>query len=235
MNAKMVCSKMPVFVFLFLGMLLPLHAQEWERELFFGLNFTEGNSDILAGNLKFEARKEDGINLDFSSFYGRSGGERNVDRSSASARWRRDLGRRAYTGLSFSAGRDTIAAVDYRYMLSPVLGKRVIDSEAASLSMEAGPAYIIESLAGEKASGFALRMFELFERELGGASRLRQSLEYTVREGDGYLVGFELGVVSALTSRMNLRAALELDYDSSPAEERKKYDLALITSLGFSF
>ena len=81
----------------------------------------------------------------------------------------------------------------------------------------------------------AFRIFELFELELGRDSRLRQSFEYTARSGEDYLIGFELGAVAVLTSRMSLRAALELDYNSLPAEERKKHDLAFITSLGFSF
>ncbi len=235
MSGKLVYAKMPALVFLIWSAVLPLQAREWGGEVFFGLNAAGGNSDLIAGNVKFVAKKQDSVNLDFSSSYGKSAGERNVDRSSASARRRWDLDGYTYAGLSFSAARDAIAAVDYRYIISPAAGKRILDTERASLSMEAGPAYFLESVADEKDSGPAFRIFELFELELGRDSRLRQSFEYTARSADDYLIGFELGAVSALTSRMSLRAAMELDYNSLPAEGKKKYDLVFITSLGFRF
>lgn len=210
-------------------------ADAWERELFFGLNFSDGNSDVLAGNMNFDARKDDRARLDFSASYGRSDGERNVDRSSASARRMWNFDRGLYAGLGLSGARDSIAGVDYRFILSPSAGKRIISTESADLSVEAGPAYVFESILDEEDSYLGFRISELFERRFGERSRFRQSFEYTFESGDDYLIGFELGAVSALTSSLSLRAALEIDYNSSPAEDREKYDIAFVTSLGFSF
>ncbi len=57
----------------------------------------------------------------------------------------------------------------------------------------------------------------------------------TKNENDGSIISFELGAVSALTAGVNLRASVDFDYDSSPAEGRKKYDIGFTTALGFRF
>lgn len=235
MNREDVILKIILFAVLISGPCARSSAGGWERELFFGLNLSGGNSDVLAGNLNLDAKKGDRARLDFSASYGRSGGERNLDRSSGSARYMWNFDRGLFAGLGLGAARDTVAGVDYRFILSPSAGKRIISSEAADLSVEAGPAYVRESILEEEDSYLGFRFFELFERKLVEGSRLRQSFEYTFESGDDYLIGFELGAVSALTSSLNLRAALELDYDSSPARDREKYDIALVASLGFSF
>ncbi len=235
MDRKTVILKIFILIVLLSAPRVMCSAGGWERELFFGLNFSGGNSEVLAGNLNFEARETDRARLDFSASYGRSGGERNIDRSSASARRMWNFDRGLYAGLGLSGARDSIAGIDHRFILSPAAGKRIISSETSVLSVEAGPAYVIESILDEEDSYLGFRFFELFERKLGKSSRLRQSFEYTFESGDDYLIKFELGAVSALTSSLSLRAALELDYDSSPAEDREKYDIALVASLGFSF
>ncbi len=215
--------------------LLPSYAGQWEKEIFLGLNLAGGNSDIVSGNVNFEARKNERIDFELSSSYGKNESEKNLDRSSAAARYRWVFERGMYAGLGLTGDRDRIAGVDYRYIASPALGKKLVDSQKTTLTIEAGPGYLVESVADEKNSGFVLRISEGFERSLNESSRLRQSLDFTVEPGGDYLIGFELGAVSALTARLNLRAAAILNYDSSPAPEKKKYDLGFTTSIGVRF
>ncbi len=215
--------------------LLPSYAGQWEKEIFLGFNLAGGNSDTVSGNVSFEARKNDRIDFEISSSYGKSESEKNLDRSSAAARYRWVFDRGIYAGLGLTGDRDSIAGVDYRYVASPVLGKKLVDSQKTKLTIEAGPGYLIESVSDEKNSGFVLKISEGFERGLNESSRLRQSFDFTVEPGGDYLIGFELGAVSALTARLNLRASALLKYDSSPAPERKKYDLGFTTSLGVRF
>ncbi len=233
----MLCERR-VFLYIILAVLFsaaPLRAGEWERELFLGLNLSRGNSELTAGNITIEANREESLELQLASLYGRSDGEKNADRSYGAARYRWNFNRGFYAGAGLRAERDSVAAVDHRYILSGSLGKNIIRTERTGLRLEAGPGYLRESVADVKDSSVVVRAFEVFEHKLTGSSRIRQSLEYTASSREEYLLGFELGVTSALTSSLSLRVALGAAYDSSPAEGREKYDIGLTSSLGLSF
>lgn len=50
-----------------------------------------------------------------------------------------------------------------------------------------------------------------------------------------YLFNFELGVDSAITKQVSLRAVLQDNYNSQPARGRKGNDVRLITGIAYKF
>jgi putative salt-induced outer membrane protein YdiY len=105
------------------------------------------------------------------------------------------------------------------------------------LSAEAGPSYVIESLGNVNRSYAGLRVGERFEHKFNDRAKLWQTAEFIpqVDRFSQYLFNFELGVDSAITKQVSLRAVLQDNYNSQPARGRKANDVRLITGIAYKF
>lgn len=210
-----------------------------------GVTLTEGNSKTLQANMSLVT---DGEKIGLGSV--RAGVEGNYgeststnDQRSTTIKNARAFGEakktitpRTFGYLAGSALYDEIAKIDYRATVGPGLGGYLVKNDSASLSMEAGLAYVWENVADKSSDYIALRAAERFEYKLGGAAKIWQSAEYLAKadDFDAYLFNGELGVESAMTDRLKLRAVLQDKYDSTPREGLKKNDLTLIAGLSIS-
>lgn len=218
----------------------PAPQPAWETLASAGLTLTKGNSDTLLANLGVTtARKWTGneIGLGANMTYGEASGVKNVNNYNAFGQYNRLFSDRFYGGLKLTGLKDDIANIDYRLTVSPLAGYYFIKDAATQLSAEAGPSYVIEDLGGVSRSYAGLRVGERFERKFNDRAKLWQTAEFIpqVDRFSQYLFNFELGVDSAITQQVSLRAVLQDNYNSQPARGRKANDIRLITGIGYKF
>jgi len=207
-----------------------------------GLALADGNSEsfLVNGSIVSEGEKEDlgTVRLGIEGNYGESTVEDaptiNVDNGRAFANVKKTLSEMTFAYLDGSALYDRLAQIDYRATVGPGAGTYVLNTEATRLSIEAGVAYIWESVAAEVDDYAALRVAERLEKQLGENARIWQAVEYLPRLDDfnSFLLNAELGVEAALNSRLNLRILVQDKYDSDPAPDLQENDLLLVAGLG---
>lgn len=126
-----------------------------------------------------------------------------------------------------------------RYRITPGVGVALIalKTKKNSLTFEAGPAYVWEKVSNKRDRYLAMRLEERFEHEIRSGSRIWHWLEYVPSSEDlkNYLINAESGMDVSVTEKLKLRLMFQDKYNSSPAEQMKRNDLALVTGLGFYF
>lgn len=218
----------------------PAPQPAWETLASAGLTLTKGNSDTMLANLGVTTAKKwtgNEISLGANMTYGEASGVQNVNNYNAFGQYNRLLSERAYAGLKLTAMKDDIANIDYRFTISPLAGYYFLKSATTQLSAEAGPSYVVEDLGGVSRSYAGLRVGERFEHKFSDAAKLWQTAEFIpqVDRFSQYLFNFELGVDSAITKQVSLRAVLQDNYNSNPALGRKANDIRLITGVAYKF
>ncbi|MEN9575531.1 MAG: hypothetical protein RL514_3386 [Verrucomicrobiota bacterium] len=213
---------------------------QWETLASAGLTLTKGNSDTMLANLGVTTTKKwtaNEINLGASMTYGEVSGVQNVNNYNGNAQYNRLFNERLYGGLKLNATKDDIADIDYRLTLSPLLGYYFLKEAATQLSAEVGPSYVIEKLGATSRSYVGVRAGERFEHKFSDRAKLWQTAEFIpqVDQFSRYLINVELGVDSAITKQVSLRAVLQDNYNSQPAARRKANDLRLITGIAYKF
>lgn len=212
----------------------------WTRRLEAGLNVTEGNSKTSRQRVEVGAEKKGGTwqgDLRAESVVGDADGEKNEEKINAGTAWRRDLGPRWYGAAAADFQYDGIADLDYRVVLGPAAGVHAVRGEGQDLRIEAGPSYVIERKADAADEFPALRVAEFYEGRVTRSSRLKQGVEYLpdLRNASKYLLQARLELESDLDESLALGVRLQGQFDSEPAEGKKKQDTTFSTSLKFRF
>ena len=213
-------------------------AKASENSIAIGVTMTDGNSDTLLGTASFlHERKGDEytLRLGIDGAYGETDDERTAENVKGVAEYRRLISERAYILGNLTALYDDIADVDYRVVLSIGPGYYLMKSDAATLSVDVGPAYITEKVDGEERDEFALRAGERYERKLSDTAKVWQALEYIPLADDfnDYLLNAEIGIEAAVNSSVSLRLVVKNAYDSTPAEDHEKSDTTVIGALAY--
>lgn len=216
----------------------------FKNTLSLGASLTDGNSETMQANatLATEGQKEGlgSIRAGVEGNYGEStiasNKETTVENLRAFANLKKTLSPRTFASLNGDVLYDDIALIDYRATLGPGLGVFLVKNDSVSLSIEAGPSYIWEKVAGLKDDYYAVRFAERFDYAISKTAKVWQSAEYVPMADDfgDYLMTAELGVEAALNASMNLRIVLQNKYDSTPSEGLEKNDLTLITGISVS-
>ena len=131
---------------------------------------------------------------------------------------------------------DRIADVDYRFTLSPGIGRYLIDNDTVRLSIEAGPAYVWEEVDDETDNYWAARAAERLDWAISETSKFWEQCEYlqNCEDGDRYFINAEAGIEAAVSARVNLRLVVSDKYNSEPAASAEKNDLSVVTALSVS-
>jgi putative salt-induced outer membrane protein YdiY len=230
---------------------------KWETSAAAGVTLTSGNSDTFLGtiSLKSERKAErDEILLGASGTYGTTEEETDVtlpsgrvvtkDETETTTANAQGFGQynhlfteRFYAGVRLDLLHDKIADVKYRVTVSPLVGYYVIKNPTTRLSFEAGPSFVAEKQGDDRSEFVALRLAERFEHKLSDTARIWQSVEFLpeVSDFNNYIINAEIGAEAALTKKLSLRGVIQDTYDNEPADDRKKNDLKLITSLVYKF
>lgn len=209
-----------------------------------GLSLTGGNSEMLSANgiLATEGEK-DGLGSIRAGIEAKYGESKVADVKDTTVKTAKTYGnvKKTITPMTFGyidglILYDAIAKIDYRVTLGPGLGGYLLKDDQVTLLVEAGGSYVWDKLAGESENHLALRVAERCTYATSGTAKFWQSAEYlpSVDEFSDYLLTAELGVESAMSSRMSLRVVLQDKYDSTPVPGLKNNDLALIAGISVS-
>ena len=209
-----------------------------------GLALTDGNSETMQINsaLITEGEKErlGSLRAGLEGNYGESKvdgvKETTVENARLFANVKKTITRRTFAFLDGSLLYDDIAQIDYRGVIAPGVGVYLIKNAQTALFVEAAPAYVWEKVVDETDDYPAFRFAERIEHEFSPVTRVWQSMEYLPKADDfkDYLLNSELGAEAALNSRMKLRIVLQNKYDSTPGDDLKKNDLALIAGISLA-
>jgi putative salt-induced outer membrane protein YdiY len=244
-----------VFVQSGIGQETPPPPKKWETSAAAGLTLTSGNSETFLATVTLDTKRKwtkDEFAAGLGFGYGESevevddgaGGtivsnEKTAQFGTAYAQYNHLFSERLYAGIRVDAGYDTIAGVEYRVKVSPMLGYYFIKNEKTALAAEVGPTVVFESLEGEDSDTYlAARFGERFEHKFSKTTKIWQSAEYlpdVENWTDKYLINAELGIDAAITSKLGLRVVLQDAYDSQPAAGREHNDIRLIAGLVYKF
>jgi hypothetical protein len=223
---------------------------KWESIAAVDLSLTRGNSSDFLGTVSLNTRRKGPVNeilLGGAAGYGETHPKdkektKTQDYLKGFAQWNHLFTERFYGGIRGEALHDDIAAVDYRFTVSPLAGYYFIKQTNTFLTGEFGPSWVHERLfvAGTndiERSYFALRLAERFEYKFQGGSKIWEYLEYlpSVEHWADYLVNFEAGVSAPITKSLDVRLLVQNNYDNKPAPHHLKNDFKLGAGLGYRF
>jgi putative salt-induced outer membrane protein YdiY len=213
-------------------------ASPLKMSLDLGATLTDGNSDSTKanGSLNLQAERESlgSILAGIQGNYGESevDGERQTDVENAKAfiNAKKTLTPKAFAYGESSILYDDIAEIDYRLTVGPGAGCYLVKSATDTASVEAGPSYIWEKVAGVKDDYLALRLASRYEHVFAESAKCWLAAEYLPEAADfgNYLVNAEAGAEAALNARMSLKLVVQDKYDSEPGEDLEKNDVLFI-------
>lgn len=221
-------------------------ADAFDSSLVFGVTLTDGNSETLLANAALLTKGGDeaqaslraGVEANYGESKTDGQTDTTVENAKAFAHTRKTLSKRTFTYLGAVAIYDDIAEIDYRSTAGPGIGLYFIKTDVTELSLEAGPAYVWEKVAGVRDDYPVLRVEQRFEHALSETARIWQSVEYlpeTEDLADNYLINAELGAEAAMNARVKLRLVLQNEYESIPAAGLEKNDLTLISGISVNW
>lgn len=215
-------------------------AEGWTRRLEAGLHVSEGNSKTSRERVEVGAEKKGGrwqADVRVEGSVGASDGEHNEEKLNAAASCRRDVSPRWYGAASLDFQYDGIADLDHRVVLGPAAGVHLLRSDEQDLRVEAGPSYVFEQKGDVVDDYPVLRAAESYESRVTRSSRLKQAVEYLpdLRNASKYLLKAMLELESDLDESLSLVVKLQGQFDSEPADDKKKQDTTFSTSLKFRF
>jgi putative salt-induced outer membrane protein YdiY len=163
----------------------------------------------------------------------------------AFAQYNRLISDRFYAYGNVSARQDRIADVDYRISLSPGAGYYFLKNEKTTLSVEAGPGFVFEKLAGTSKEFWTIRLGERLTHQITKSARLFQDAEFIPQVDDfnNYVIQGQIGVEADITKKLALRVVFQDTYRNEPApitgtiplQFREKNDLKLLAGINYKF
>ncbi len=228
----------------------PAPQKKWETVASAGVTLTRGNSKTFLANVGLNAKRKwshDELLLGASAGYGESEtGTRAPDdnRTDVTQKYIKGFGQynhlfneRLYGGIRVEGLYDKIAAVDYRFTISPLLGYYIIKEPATSLAVEAGPSVVFEKVGGEENTYLGGRVAERYEYKFKSNARIWESAEWITQidDDDNWIINAEAGVSAPIVKTLDVRLVVQDTYDNRPAPNRLKNDFKLIAGLGYRF
>lgn len=231
----------------------------WETSVNAGLTLARGNTKSFLAAFGVESSRKwsrDEMFLGASGGFGestdvqRADGLPDEETKSADylkgfAQWNHFFTQRLFGGLRLDASHDDIADVNYRFIVSPLIGYYFIKNATTTLSAEAGPSFIYEQVGGDEEFYVGARLGERFEHKFKNGARVWQMAEIIpqIDDANNFIVNFEVGVEAPITKKFSVRAVLSDTYDNEPAEvtgaagtrNKLKNDVKLIAGLVYKF
>ena len=239
---------------LFILIALPLFAQEttppvnppvdpWSSSIGAGLAITSGNSDTTNVNVSASTAWDPKTNRLFKAevlyLLGETDGEKQVDKSTALARYEQLFQERAFWFGEVQYLRDPFKAINY--LVAPLAGAgyHVIRTDTRKLTFDGAVGGVIEDndLLGRDTSG-ALKAGESFEWSISPVSKLTQKLTGLWKADDfsDALYHFDAGLATTVASRLELKVSYVYDYKNEPpSPDIEKGDSALFAALLVKF
>lgn len=224
----------------------PEKPKGWESSAAAGLTLTKGNSESWLATLTINSArkwKTDEVLLGAGLGFGEN---KDVDTGVRTktqdylmgfGQWNHLFTERLYGGVRVDGLHDSVADLEYRFKLSPIVGYYFIKEKRTSLSGEAGPSFVYEKKGGDSKGYVGLRFAERFEHQFNDRARIWQMAEYIPQVDDfnNYLVNLEVGVSTKITESIGLRAVFQDNYVNKPAPGRRSNDIKLIAGVDYTF
>lgn len=212
----------------------------WTTTAGTGLSFARGNSESTNFHLNFssayrEKRFETFYDLGYS--FAEDGDSTSEDRLTASARINRTPDECNFYGAGLSFLRDDLADISYRLTPALVAGRYLIKNDTLTLSLEAGPSYRIEEVAGETDSFFSVTAAERLSWAINDYASLKQEIvaNLSAENADNFTIVASARLETDFTSDLSWTLGLEYLYDNQPAAGLKKNDTSLKTGIAIRF
>lgn len=231
---------------------LPLFAQEpttppppvdpWSSSIGAGVAITSGNSDTtninVAANTTWDPKTDRLFKAEALYLLGESDGEKQVDKSTALARYERLFQDRAFWFGEVQYLRDPFKAINY--LVSPLVGAgyHVVRTDTRKLTLDGAVGAIVEDndLLGRDTSG-AVKAGESFEWSISPVSKVTQKLTglWKADDFDDALYHFDAGLSTTVAARLELKLSYVYDYKNQAPPEIEKGDSALFAALLVKF
>lgn len=223
-----------------------LEKSPWESSASLGVTLSKGNTDTLLMTANILSTRKDPKNelrLGADATYGENQGDRSAEAVHGFAQYNRLFTERFYGYVRLDGLHDEIAGIIYRVSFSPGVGYYFIKDKQTTLSGEVGPGVIHERLDGKNGTQdtddtyMTIRLAERLEHKFSDTVRLWQSVELLpqVDRFSNFLLNAELGIETALSTKLSLRTYLVDNYDNEPAPGRKNNDLKLVAAIAYKF
>lgn len=214
------------------------HLAGWEGKGNAGITLSRGNGESLRGTAGLEVSRSLGewqMKAAASLLYGRDNGVSSGERVETSFQLNRGQKTRFYTGLSGEFLHDQPARIDWRAVVSPVIGWRVLDKENFELDLEAGPGLTWEQRASVTRGFSSVRLHEHLDFQLTKRLHFFQSLTAFFEAGDlsNYTVEADAGLESKLGGSWSLRLAGKAVFHGE-ARQTAGEDLLLTAGFGYN-
>ena len=210
----------------------------WEFTGAAGLSYSDGNSDSSAFSVQLLSsyiNDAESAYFGVDYFYTEDNSVRSTDSIKIYGQYNHDISERLYLGAYSGYFRDTVADIGYRIDPSILLGYRVFNEEDVKLSFDAGPGYTWRERGRVKSDNTTIRLAQKFEYHLSHRTKFWQSASFTPRIDDlaDYLVNFDMGLETRLTSQWSLRTFVQNRIDSTPAAGKGRTDTSLILGVAY--
>ena len=208
----------------------------WEPGVFFGMESNAGNTDTLtlnAGASLDGAIGDHEIRLAGEGSYGEESSDTTTEKFDGEAQynWVFDDPWYAYARNEFNY--DQIALIDYRLILSPGLGRYIVQNDTWDLALEAGPGYLWEKVADVSDDGPTARFAQRYHRTVTENTTVFQQIEFLPRIDDfgDYILDGQIGIDAAMGGGFSTRIAIKDRYDPEPGEGLEENDVQVIAGI----
>jgi putative salt-induced outer membrane protein YdiY len=218
----------------------------WESVAALGFTLTRGNSETLLATVTAGTRKKwtkNEVSFGADATYGETtiNGQNTVNANSAHgfAQYNHLFTERFYGYLRGDGMFDEVSDIFYRTTVSPGVGYYFVNSTNVDLSLELGPGYIWENVAGDVDDYAIVRVGQKFHLKLSDRARFVETAEWLPDATylKNYIVNFLAGIDTDITAdkKATLGVYCYDNYNNIPAPGRKCNDLKLVVALGYKF
>jgi putative salt-induced outer membrane protein YdiY len=228
----------------------------WDRSVAVGFSVTTGNSDSMQLNAGVKGEKiwkHDELRLGLNGTYGKNDGDVANEQLRGLAQYKHLFSERWYGMVVGDGLHDGVANIEYRLTIGPGAGYYFIKSDKTRLSGEVGPSMVFEKsdvthpnqplppnpdyVTSEERNYLALRLAERFDRQLNESAKVWQQTEIVPRVDDfeDYVVNTEVGAEAALTKTLSLRVVGTHRYYSITSDDRRHYDITMVSAVAYKF
>ena len=217
-----------------------LQKHGWKSTIHLGASVAQGNSEnslITAGFTLDKKRGQNEYYAKLSYAYGKDSGSVSKDEILATTSWKRINSSDHYTGIRTDFRKDQLADISHRVGATLLQGTFLIKKENMWITPELGIGFSTQKISNIKKESINLYAGIHSEFKLSDKSRIYQYLSAfsPVDNPQNYWIYAELGLETILSDRVSLKLFVQDQYEASPANGRKHYDLRYITAIEYKF
>jgi putative salt-induced outer membrane protein len=212
---------------------------DWSGSGEFGLVFARGNSDTetLNGDLNLEYTRGKWLNATSLAFLrSETDGDLDANRFVAANDTRYALSQRSYVIGTARYDRDEFSAFDYQASASIGYGRKLIDRERQTLSIEAGPGirYSKRRLSGETDTNLIGRAAADYRFAISETSEFTNATLVETGSANTFLEN-EAALTVAINDTLALKTAFSVRHNTDVEGDREKTDYLTTVNIVYSF